>query len=62
MPRLSIIEQWEKVPLPPYAITKDGKDFAYAANITAARAIKVALEDWWLTNPNTRQSLKIHTQ
>jgi hypothetical protein len=51
MPKLDIIEQKGKVTSPPFLITKDGKDFAFAPNIMAARAIKVALEDWWLRNP-----------
>ena len=50
MPYLTIVEENGKIKTPPYAILKDGKEFAYAANITAARAIKVALEDWWLRN------------
>ena len=50
MPYLTIIEQKGKVTSPPFAILKDGKEFAYAHNITAARAVKVALEDWWLRN------------
>ena len=51
MPYLQISEQKGKISTPPYAITKDGKEFAYAANVMAARAIKVALEDWYLRNP-----------
>ena len=51
MPKLDINEQRGKIATPPFAITKDGRDFAYAANIMAARAIKVALEDWYLRNP-----------
>ena len=51
MPKLDIHEQKGKVSSPPYAITKDGRDFAFAANVSAARAIKVALEDWYLRNP-----------
>ena len=51
MPNLTIIEQKGKITTPPFAVLKDGRDFAYAANIMAARAIKVALEDWYLRNP-----------
>jgi len=51
MPKLDIREQKGKVTSPPFAVTKDGRDFAFAANIMAARAIKVALEDWYLRNP-----------
>lgn len=50
MPKLDIIEQRGKISTPPFAITKDGRDFAYAANVSAARAVKVALEDWYLRN------------
>jgi len=51
MPNLSIEEQRGKITTPPFAVLKDGKEFAYAANIMAARAIKVALEDWYRRNP-----------
>ena len=50
MPYLKIVEEKGEVKSPAYAILKDGKEFAYATNIMAARAIKVALEDWWLRN------------
>ena len=51
MPKLSMVENDKKVTNAPYAVLKDGKEFAYAANIMAARAIKVALEDWYMRNP-----------
>ena len=50
MPYLTIVEEKGKIKSPAYAVLKDGKEFAYAANLMAARAIKVALEDWWLRN------------
>ena len=50
MPYLTIVEEKGKVKSPAYTILKDGKEFAYATNIMGARAIKVALEDWWLRN------------
>jgi len=50
MPYLTIVEQKGKITTPPFAILKDGKNFAYAVDMAAARAIKIALEDWWLRN------------
>jgi hypothetical protein len=49
MPVLTIIESTgKKDVVNAYTVLKDGRPFAYCPNITAARAIKVACEDWWL--------------
>jgi len=48
LPKLDIIEQKGKITTPPYAITKDGREFAYAESLADARLVKLAVETWWL--------------
>ena len=51
MPKLSIDEIRGKIVTPGFVVLKDGHPMAYTVNIMDARAIKIALEDWYRRNP-----------
>ena len=51
MPKLSIDEIRGKIVTPGFVILKDDRLMAYTVNIMDARAIKIALEDWYRRNP-----------